>query len=520
MQRRAIFILRLTISSTFSTPLTFDFNIVDKQSLNLASFSEAPTLSVDIEDQGIQGEFCFGTKSQCFDMLIDLNSLTSWVADSSNPQKKIDTFSKEDSSSCKVGRETDLIYEDGRKVSGTFVQDKMSIDRSDVGAFNFVSASNSDAFSGINGMIAMGYSQSGNDDKFAFLSQLKENNVIQHKVITIEFKKNSGQFTIGKLPKEAVNDYNNYGTCDLTPENKADDSNKRAWYCNVNGIIIGKNKKTDIVYDFATKKAKFDLTVSRTIVPIAYLLRLEREYFTKQIESGECNFGFKSVGTGYYAFTCESDNYDLSDITIMFDKWGINIPQDQLFTYDSVDKEYEFVLYGKDGYDGFAIGTNIMKNYIMVFDESNQNIGFYSQTNLVKFTNEDLNPPKSYEDGSKPSKPPLIPEEGEGGKKPLIKDDDDNNNKPLISESGDKENEGGYRPPTLIDPGKPGTVIPQEEEGFWGKFFKTIGMLLLILGLVFVGWLGFRYYRRKKYSDPTYYYKVTDEMFNEGTPLE
>lgn len=125
----------------------------------------------------------------------------------------------------------------------------------------------------------------------------------------------------------------------------------------------------------------------------------------------------------------------------------------------------------------------------MVFDESNQNIGFYSQAKLIRFTNESLQPPKSYEDGSNPGKP-------------------------------DKENEGGYRPPTLIDPGKSGTVIPQEEEGFWGKFFKTIGMLLLVLGLVFVGWLGFRYYRRKKYSDPTYYYKVTDEMFNEGTPLE
>ena len=142
----------------------------------------------------------------------------------------------------------------------------------------------------------------------------------------------------------------------------------------------------------------------------------------------------------------------------------------------------------------------------MVFDESNQNIGFYSQAKLIRFTNESLQPPKSYEDGSNPGKPPLInPDEG--------------NKEPLILDSGDKENEGGYRPPTLIDPGKSGTVIPQEEEGFWGKFFKTIGMLLLVLGLVFVGWLGFRYYRRKKYSDPTYYYKVTDEMFNEGTPL-
>ena len=126
----------------------------------------------------------------------------------------------------------------------------------------------------------------------------------------------------------------------------------------------------------------------------------------------------------------------------------------------------------------------------MVFDESNQNIGFYSRAKLIRFTNESLQPPKSYEDGSNPGKPPLInPDEG--------------NKEPLILDSGDKENEGGYRPPTLIDPGKSGTVIPQEEQG-----------------LVCVGWLVYRYYRRKKYSDPTYYYKVTDEMFNEGTPLE
>ena len=109
----------------------------------------------------------------------------------------------------------------------------------------------------------------------------------------------------------------------------------------------------------------------------------------------------------------------------------------------------------------------------MVFDESNQNTGFYSQAKLIRFTNESLQPPKSYEDGSNPGKPPLInPDEG--------------NKEPLILDSGDKENEGGYRPPTLIDPGKSGTVIPQEEEGFWDKFFQTIGMLLLVLGLVFV----------------------------------
>ena len=303
MQRGAIFILLLTLSSAFSTPLSFNFHIVEKHGLNLTSFSEGPSLSVSLEDQGIQGEFCFGTKSQCFNMLIDLNSLTSWVADSSNSQKKIDTFRKEDSTTCKVGHDTELIYEDGRKVSGSFVQDILTIDRMNVGDFNFVSAKDSSAFSGINGMIAMGYSQSGNDNRYAFLSQLKSIGFIQHKVASIEFGKSSGKFTIGKLPKEAASDYGNYGTCDLIPEN-SEESNKRAWYCNVNGIIIGKNKKTDTVYDFATKKAKFDLTVSRTIVPIAYLLKFESEYFTKQIESGECNFGFKSVGSGYYAFTC------------------------------------------------------------------------------------------------------------------------------------------------------------------------------------------------------------------------
>lgn len=530
MQKGVFFLSLLELISVLTSPISFDFNIVGKQGLNLASFSEAPSISIQNDNQAVIGEFCFGSNDQCFDMQIDMNSLTTWIADSENKQSSINRFNKKRSETCTIGREVDLEYQDGRKISGYSLQDKLKIGNVDINSFSFVSAVDSKDFSDINGMVSLGLSYGGNDDNYAFLTQLADKGIIKHKVVTVEFiKETKGTLTIGNLPPEAISDYNNYGTCNLESESSADKISKtvdRDWACNVKGLIIGKDPKRDTVYDFAVKKGKFDLTTKKTFVPLTYLLKLNKEYFGNLMKSGQCNFGFKE---GFYTFTCIRDNYDLPALTIMFENWGIYIPREELFTYDSNDEEYEFVFYGKEGNDGFVIGTDIMKHFVMVFDESNQNIGFYSpnQNYLVKLTSEPLSPPKNYDDGSStptpPKKPILTPDEPDKPK-PLIPEEpgDNGEKRPILRPDAENESDKDpIRPPEVIDPNHGGSrVIPEEEEGFFGKFLKTAGILFLILGVLFIGWLGLRFYRRKKYSDPTYYYKVTDEMFNEGTPLE
>ena len=50
-----------------------------------------------------------------------------------------------------------------------------------------------------------------------------------------------------------------------------------------------------------------------------------------------------------------------------------------------------------------------------------------------------------------------------------------------------------------------------------------IGICLIILLSVivlYVVYVLFRYYRRKKYQNPSFYYKITEEMFDDITPIE
>lgn len=518
MKTEIFIFIFLLISSTFSAPITVDFSVVPKQESNLISFAEGHSFTVEYDNQALIGNICFGSANKCFDMQIDMNSLITWVPDSENQSKVSKKFDRSESRTCSTIRQDTFTFEDGRRMAGYVVSDRLQIGNFAVDGFNFVSASNTENFNYANGMLSLGYAiGSSSDGELSFLAQLYQKGMIKHKVISFDFiSKSSGSLSIGKIPSKIVSDYQNYGTCTLEPDlNKEGQNNsvKRPWYCRIKGLVLGKNSVTDKVIQFSSRNAKFDFTTNKNLFPIANLLKMEKEYFKSQIDSGDCNFGIKN---GYYTFTCAENNYsNLSDLTLMFENWGIHIPREDIFIFDKTDNEYEFIFYAKDGYDGFVIGTELMKKFTMVFDESNQNVGFYSQTDVVHLGNEPIVPPKTYDDGTLFPSNPDTPE-----KPPVLVDPSGPVIKPPFPDPGDKEDP--FRPPIHIDPNpNPGeTVIPTEETGFWGKFFKTFGILLLILAGIFIAWLGFRYYRRKKYSDPSYYYKVTDEMFNEGTPLE
>ena len=53
--------------------------------------------------------------------------------------------------------------------------------------------------------------------------------------------------------------------------------------------------------------------------------------------------------------------------------------------------------------------------------------------------------------------------------------------------------------------------------------FGWLGVFLIIilsLIVIYVLFVAFRYYRRKKYQNPSFYYKITEEMFDDITPIE
>ena len=48
----------------------------------------------------------------------------------------------------------------------------------------------------------------------------------------------------------------------------------------------------------------------------------------------------------------------------------------------------------------------------------------------------------------------------------------------------------------------------------------TIIIIILSIVVLYVLYTGFRYYKRKKYQNPSFYYKITEEMFEDITPIE
>ena len=51
-------------------------------------------------------------------------------------------------------------------------------------------------------------------------------------------------------------------------------------------------------------------------------------------------------------------------------------------------------------------------------------------------------------------------------------------------------------------------------------WIETIIIIILSIIVIYVLFIGFRYYRRKKYQNPSFYYKITEEMFEDITPIE
>ncbi len=61
----------------------------------------------------------------------------------------------------------------------------------------------------------------------------------------------------------------------------------------------------------------------------------------------------------------------------------------------------------------------------------------------------------------------------------------------------------------------------KEKKGKSGIGWLGISLIILLsLIVIYVIYVGFRYYRRKKYQNPSFYYKITEEMFDDITPIE
>jgi hypothetical protein len=367
----------------------------------------------------------------------------------------------------------DYSFEDGRKISGTSNKNEIIFQHSEkdnklkINNFNYL-ITNSDLILN-DGLFGIGFPNDDSLINYSLLDQLETRSIIGRKISIIEFnnKNNKGKIYFDVLPNIIMENYYHYGLCKLKINSDKKILNNN-WQCEIKEIITNNNNL--IKFDYI-EKIKFDYNQEKNFFPLKYLINLETEYFNDLLNNGNCNFGIKN---NLYTFTCFKDSYDLlqnlGNISIILNNWKIDLTIDNLFKFDSIDDEYEFMLYAEENNKDFIFGSNFLKQFIMTFNEDEEKIGFFNNSivHLYKGTCEKPNNSKIVT--------PFIP--------PFEEDDNEiNNNK---NEQINNNNKNNYINYLLI-------------------------VIILFLGL-FVLWLVFRYIKRKKYKDMEKFYVEANEQ--------
>jgi len=76
-----------------------------------------------------------------------------------------------------------------------------------------------------------------------------------------------------------------------------------------------------------------------------------------------------------------------------------------------------------------------------------------------------------------------------------------------------------FIPPVIIDESN---RIPYQNNNNNSKmrWINVTIITVLIVIIIYVAFYLFRYYRKKKYQNPSFYYKITEELFDDITPIE
>lgn len=202
---------------------------------------------------------------------------------------------------------------------------------------------------------------------------------IAHRVFYIKYTKEIyAQLIFGTIPQEIIYNKQYYGNCQAILEDRFDPVQiNNGWHCK----IIGTKFNKDIVHKITDTRAIFDINKLITIVPMSFLLYLEKYYFNELISKGKCWFGLKK---GYYTIACSQNNYLLNPINFILGEWAMVFSIVDLFFYDQFEQEYEFILKGQLANNVFILGDSILRKFQMVFDKDNKQIGFYSKTNVIR----------------------------------------------------------------------------------------------------------------------------------------
>lgn len=398
------FITLILFSFIFTNNLTFKFYDIPSQTKNIHNIKnfrkliEIPPINVISNSKHRSClEMCFGNPPVCRKLVIHGQSFYIWLTEINNNQD-IGINQKFDprlSSTIYLNRvQLILDYEESKNIIGYSGIDDIYIEDKKIFRGNFFLATESKSYAGFDGMIGLGYNPASYEEGYSFIDQLYNNKIIYHKVFTQSFlSSDSGEISFGAIPQYIVMDYKNYGRCNaLNKIKNGEEYKNRKWQCGISGFFYGKEK--DKISSLDNIRVSFFSYRKRALVPETFFNELEKNYFSLDIFKNKCE---RKKIKRYDLFTCKEKINNAPEINFVFNNWVMVIPSRNLF--NEVSKgNFEFILHHKTNKEHFSLGRPIVRNFHMVYDVQNKEIGFYSKENVIYLGEDEPTVPLIYED--------------------------------------------------------------------------------------------------------------------------
>ena len=334
-----------------------------------------------------------GTHRQSIPCYLNINTHTFYISGSNskliNSQPKYEEFK-----STKYQNTSDKITYESFYVYGMPSKDEICLNNDNRVELEFYLAQSKFSSSELTHscILGLGYEQVPFDENKenyvdgieSFITQIKNNNIINQKIFFINYNNNdNGDIIFGAFPHELNGNY--YGF--FTEENYVEMDNSfindiEIIWSSKGYIYVGENK----LFDYLST-IEFELSQGFIIGSYNYKQNIEKNFFNEKISKNECFkreiFVDKEAFEGFY---CKKnvDITKIEDLIILIDKIQYKIE----FTYKDLFTELDEYLYfnvlftqEQDTFkNDFTLGKPFFKKYPMIFNtkERVEKIGFYN----------------------------------------------------------------------------------------------------------------------------------------------
>jgi len=213
-----------------------------------------------------------------------------------------------------------------------------------------------------------------------FLEKISfSNRILSQKIVNESY----GELILGQIPNEILEGKMKYEKCKLIK----DDAH---WGCTITHLAF-EDKHTSLdsafsITNYKYNKSYFSTIYSNIILPEAFL-KLFLDFYFKKRMGKTCFAEVKKEDSDIISIRCERSVIEkLKNIHFIFDEVSYKIPVKNLFSQKNENTMLFNILFHKS-IRAFYIGQIFMKNYLVVFDATNGQIGFYgNDINNYKFT--------------------------------------------------------------------------------------------------------------------------------------